>query len=600
MTNPLLPCRLLPLAGALFLISFSAFASPPPQGACLPMCESLDSGGGNANGHSDLPSLSPDGDWVAFESAAPNLVPGDVNGISDVFLRQISTGMTLLVSHGPGGILANGESFHPVVSEDGNYVAFYSEASNISHNNDTNGTRDAFLYERAFNRVRRISISSAGAEANANIGVRGERRGIDISDDGLRVVYSSNANNLVNGDTNLAADIFLYEHVGQSTTRLNMNGGVQSNGFSQSPVISGDGNVVAYMTSATNQGALDTNGVTDIYYLDVSTLVAHRASISTFGAQANNPCTWPAINRTGSVIAFESGATSLVSGDTLGHVDVFLRDLVGAGATERVSLTWDGEEANNYAYQATLSADGKRVGFTSGATNLIPGGGGIQSVYLRDRDLGTLERWGENSNGEAGFSGSVDASLDNDGYRMAFASLAQLVPSDVNGMIDIYVTGCGPQGTSHCGGPSTLCPCANAGSAGRGCENSSSTGGALCQAFGTPSISADEVYLVSYGTGANVPVLYFQGEALLGGGTGLPFGDGVRCVGTNIQRLGVKIAAGGYAEYGTGSDTPISTQGAIGILGGTRYYQAWYRDTAAFCTPGSFNVSNAIEVVWLP
>jgi hypothetical protein len=258
------------------------------------------------------------------------------------------------------------------------------------------------------------------------------------------------------------------------------------------------------------------------------------------------------------------------------------------------------QEGNNYAYQATLSADGNRVAFTSAASNLTPTGSGIQTVYLRDRSLGTVERWGENLAGGVSFSGSADACLDNDGYRMAFGSLASLVASDVNGMIDIYVTGCGPQGTSYCGGSTVVCPCANSGSAGRGCENSSSTGGALCQAFGTPSVSTDEVFLVSYGTGATVPVLFFQGESLLGGGAGLPFGDGVRCVGTNIQRLGVKIAVGGYAEYGSGSDTPISVQGAVVIIGGTRYYQAWYRDSAAYCTAGTFNVSNAVEINWLP
>ncbi|MFT7671488.1 MAG: Tol biopolymer transport system component [Planctomycetota bacterium] len=479
-------------------------------------------------------------------------------------------------------------------------MAFYSEASNISHNGDNNGLRDAFLYDRINNRVRRISLSSSGVEGNGNTGVRGERRGIDISDDGMLVVYSSQANNLVSGDTNLTSDIFMYTHVGQTTTRLNMNGGVQSNGSSQNPAISGDGSVVAYMTGATNQGTVDTNGLADIYYLDVLTLAAQRASVSSLGAESNGTGLSPAINRTGSVIAFESNSTNLVPGDTLGHFDVFVRDLAGSGTTERASLTWDGQEAINYAYQVTLSADGNRVGFTSAAGNMVPGGGGTSSVYLRDRSLGTVERWGEDSAGGVGFSGSEDACLDSSGYRMAFASLAPLVAADANGLIDIYVTGCGPAGTSYCGGPALACPCSNAGSAGRGCENSSTTGGALCQAFGTPSVSADDLYLVSYGTGASVPVLYFQGESLLGGGTGVPFGDGVRCVGTNIKRLGVKIAVGGYAEFGTGSDTPISIQGAIGILGGTHYYQAWYRDTAAYCTSSVFNVSNAIEIVWLP
>jgi Tol biopolymer transport system component len=589
-----------PLASTCALLALATGALAQQQGPCLPTLESLDQGGGNGNDHSFLPSLSADGDWVAFESDATDLVAGDVNGVRDVFLRQISTGTTILVSQGPGGVRANADSFHAAVSENGDFVAFYSEASNISHNFDNNGVRDAFLFERANNRVRRISVSSSGVEGNAVTGTRGTQRGLDISNDGRLVVYNSNASTLVSGDTNSVSDIFLYNNANQTTKRVNFANGVQSNASSQNPVISGNGLFVAYMSSANNQGSIDTNGAIDIYHAStITNFSTQRVSVSSSGAQANTSCWYPAINHEGNMIAFDSQSTSLVSGDSGAFTDVFVHDLWTA-TTVRASLTWNGQEANNYAYHATISANGNMVGFTSAASNMTLEGAIVQSVYVRDKSLGTVMRWGESATGEAGFAGSSDPSFDSSGQRMAFASLQSLVPSDTNGDIDIYVTGCAPTGSNFCGGPTLACPCANTGLAGRGCHNSSSVGGALCQSYGSAQFSSDTVFLTVFGTGPTVPVLFFQGEGLVNGGLGTVLGDGIRCVGTNIQRLGVKVASGGYAEYGTGGDTPISVAGGLSIFGGTRYYQAWYRDPATYCTSNAFNVSNAVQIDWQP
>jgi len=95
-------------------------------------------------------------------------------------------------------------------------------------------------------------------------------------------------------------------------------------------------------------------------------------------------------------------------------------------------------------------------------------------------------------------------------------------------------------------------------------------------------------------------VLFFQGDAQLNGGLGVPFGDGLRCAGGIVIRLGTKTALSGVASYPEAGDAPISVRGAIPGAGGARYYQAWYRNAASFCTPDPFNLSNGLAATWVP
>jgi hypothetical protein len=152
---------------------------------------------------------------------------------------------------------------------------------------------------------------------------------------------------------------------------------------------------------------------------------------------------------------------------------------------------------------------------------------------------------------------------------------------------------------SYCSGDGsgTACPCANSGSAGNGCASSVSTAGAHLAAGGSPSIGSDTLVL----TGTLMPnssALYFQGTARVNAGLGAMFGDGLRCAGGTIIRLGTKTNAGGTSSYPSGS-TPISVKGA-NSAGALRDYQCWYRNAAAFCTASTFNLTNAVEVTWTP
>jgi len=145
-------------------------------------------------------------------------------------------------------------------------------------------------------------------------------------------------------------------------------------------------------------------------------------------------------------------------------------------------------------------------------------------------------------------------------------------------------------------GSGTACPCANVGAIGNGCASSVSASGANLSATGTASISADSVVL----TGTNMPnssALYFQGTTQANGGNGNVFGDGKRCAAGSITRLGTKTNAAGASSYPEGGDLVISIRGTIGAPG-TRTYQVWYRNAAAFCTGDTFNLSNGLEIAW--
>ena len=150
-------------------------------------------------------------------------------------------------------------------------------------------------------------------------------------------------------------------------------------------------------------------------------------------------------------------------------------------------------------------------------------------------------------------------------------------------------------------GTGTPCPCGNAGAPGHGCENSFATGGALLTASGSAQVSNDTLLLSGLGMPPTGFALYFQGDSQIAGGAGLPFGDGLRCVGGTTIRLGTKTSIGGASSYGgPAGDTPVSVMGMIPAAGGTRHYQIWYRNNAAFCTPSTFNLSNALTIEWFP
>ena len=201
--------------------------------------------------------LSADGRYVVFVSGATNLIPNDTNNAEDVFVKDRQTGATTRVSvASQTGAQANNGSGAAAISGDGRYVAFYSDASNLV-SGDTNGVGDIFVHDRQTGLTTRVSVDSSGHEAN------GENSDsyLAISGDGRYVAFSSEATNLVSGDTNNVRDIFVHDRQTSQTRRVSVaSNGAEANGGSGAVDISDDGRYVAFSSSATNLVAGDTNG----------------------------------------------------------------------------------------------------------------------------------------------------------------------------------------------------------------------------------------------------------------------------------------------------------------------------------------------------
>ncbi len=283
--------------------------------ACGSSARSSTSGSGQqAAGESGSPSVSGDGAKVAFQSAAANLVEADTNGAVDIFVRAEADKTTVRVSVGAGGAQADGASTRPAISTDGRYVAFVSAATNLVAG-DTNGAADVFVRDTQAGTTTRVSVGAGGAQA-----------------DGAR--------NLVASDTNGRADAFVRDTQAGTTTRVSLGaGGAQADGETRDgPAISGDGRYVAFVSEATNLVAGDTNGNADAFVRDTQAGTTTRVSVGVGGAQSAGE-TYPgvAISADGRYVAFTSNGVDLVSPSTSGlFTDVYRRDRQ-AGVTVLVS-----------------------------------------------------------------------------------------------------------------------------------------------------------------------------------------------------------------------------------------------------------------------
>jgi Tol biopolymer transport system component len=327
---------------------------------------SVSSTGAQGSNASAQPSISADGRFVAFRSFASNLVPGDTNGVLDLFVRDRTTHTTTRISVSSTGAQGNGNSFDPSMSADGRFVAFDSDASNLVLN-DTNFADDVFVRDRTTHTTRRVSVSSTGAQGNDG------SSDPSISADGRFVAFRSSASNLVPGDTNGVLDLFVRDRTTHTTTRISVSStGAQGNENSYDPSISGDGRFVAFFSFASNLMPADTNGVPDIFVRDRTTHATTRVSLSSSGAQGDDLSLEPSISADGRFVAFDSSASNLVPGDTNGVQDVFVRDRV-THTTTRVSASSSGAQGDDSSFVPSISADGRFVAFDSSASNLVAG-----------------------------------------------------------------------------------------------------------------------------------------------------------------------------------------------------------------------------------
>lgn len=414
----------------------------PTQGSTTRV--SVASDGSQGNAYSGGASVSADGRYVAFHSYASNLVSGDTNNYcetdgdnqfddncADVFVHNLQTGITELVSVASDGSQGNWDSFGPSISADGRYVAFHSGANNLV-NGDTNVATDVFLHDRQTGVTERISVASNGSQGNGN-----SWGDAAISADGRYVAFESYASNLVSGDTNGRDDVFVHEQQTNITTRVSVaSDGSQGNLDSWSPSVSANGRFVAFESNANNLVIGDING-RDAFVHDRQTGITQRVSVASDGSQGDSESWIPSISADGRYVAFESWATNLVSGDTNASKDVFVHDRQ-TGTTQRVSVASDSSQGNSDSLFPSISADGRYVAFSSIASNLVSGDTNASSdIFVHDQQTGTTMRISLANDSSQGNDRSDYVSISADGRHVAFDSLASnLVNGDTNNFCD--------------------------------------------------------------------------------------------------------------------------------------------------------------------
>jgi Tol biopolymer transport system component len=409
---------------------------------------STDSSGNASNGASEVPVVSANGRYVAFHSLATNLVAGDTNGVSDIFLKDLQTGTTTRVSTDSAGVGANGSSSFAEISDDGRYVAFQSGATNLVAS-DTNARWDVFVKDTQTGTTTRVSTTAANAQATSgNSSSRAE--GVALSGDGRYVAFSSTATNLVAGDTNNREDVFVKDTQTSAIIRASTdsaNAQVNNNSIGY-VFVSDDGRYVAFRSDATNLVAGDTNAVVDVFWKDTQTGTTTRVTTDSSGAQVSSTPS-PAslslgISSNGRYVFFASNATSLVAGDTNSTADVFMKDTT-TGVTSLISSSSAGTVGNSASSQTNgigISADGRYVAFASFATNLVAGDINDEcDIFVKDTQTaavslaspGTAQP--EEANG-AGYNLTVSA----DGRYVAYESWASNhVAGDTNNKSDIFL-----------------------------------------------------------------------------------------------------------------------------------------------------------------
>jgi len=442
-------------------------------------------------------SISSDGRHIAYFSEANDLVPGDTNGAEDVFVRDRQAGTTVRVSVSSGGVAGNGDSNRPSISEDGRYVAFYSDAYNLVPGDEPSfdanlcpectGVRDIFVHDRdpdengVFDEgngtTQRVSISSLGVPAN------GDCTRPSVSGGGRYVAFRSSADNLVPGDTNGLQDVFVHDRQTGETVRMSVSsaGAQSSDGDSEFPSLSSDGRYVAFWSLAGNLAPGDDPpydavvcpaciGVADIFVrdrdpdgngtFDEGNGTTTRVSVSTGGTAGDGASDRPSVSPNGRYVGFISDATNLIGGDTNGHTDVFVHDLQ-SGTTTRVSVASDGSQGDYGSDRVSFSADGRFVAFRSKADNLVAGDlpsfdvdicptcTGERDVFVHDRDPdqnglfdegnGVTTRISVSSLGDPGDRDMGGPQFSSDGTVIAMVGAAtNLVGTDTNYSDDVF------------------------------------------------------------------------------------------------------------------------------------------------------------------
>ena len=376
---------------------------------------------------SEQPAVSADRRYVAFSSLAKNLVPGDTNQRSDVFVHDRETGTVTRVSVASDGTQGNKRSWRPALSAQGRYVVFESDATTLVPG-DTNGTTDVFLHDRQTHTTTRVSVTVDGSQGD------GPSTRPVVSPDGRLVAFASSATNLVVNDTNSQSDIFVYDRDTETLERVSVeSGGIQWEADSTDPAFSADGTLVVFT-------AKQPNNPRAIYVHDRESRTTELASVNSLGVAGKKYSQKAVLSGDGQTVVFESLANNFVQGDRNRVRDIFVRDLNGQ-TTIRISEATDGTDGDAESTQPAVNTDGSVIVFSSLATNLVEGDtNSVEDVFVYDAENDTIARVSVARDGTDANGASMEPVVSADGRYVVFTSVASnLVASDTNGQADVFV-----------------------------------------------------------------------------------------------------------------------------------------------------------------
>lgn len=401
----------------------SVFIGPapqPPAGVGVIQLVSAAPDGTAGNGHTyTAPAVSADGRYVAFQSDSTNLVPGPATGFFDIYLRDTCIGAvtgctptTTRISVANDGSLPNGNSRSPAISASGRYVAFDSSATNLfpgSTQTGTGGAADVFVRDTCLGVTSGcvpttilVSVASDGSQPTGTYPSYGDSRDAAISADGRFVAFNSAATNLVPNDTNGSLDVFVRDtcigvasECSPRTSRVSVaDDGSQSNAPTCCPSISADGRYISFISEATNLVPNVPRGTAVLrdtcFGAPVGCTPNNRSLFVGYGGTPPNPgfTRW-ALSTNARFSGFEAETNYLVPGDNGQMVGAFVYDdCIGAPAgciphTDRVSVTFNGGQADSGSGQGISSNDGNYVAFISVADNLLSYAYRSSAVYVR-------------------------------------------------------------------------------------------------------------------------------------------------------------------------------------------------------------------------
>jgi Tol biopolymer transport system component len=408
--------RALTLSALLLVFATAAAALAAAPATPQTVLASVSSTGVQGDRDSVLPALSGDGRFVAFASAAPTLVPRDTNGASDIFLRDLKTGMTKRVTVSSAGKQADHRSSAPSISSNGRFVAFQSKATNLAPD-DEDTRMDVFVRDL---KRKTTTLVSTGERGAVDAAISGNGRWVAFQWDGIYV------RDLKTGRTRRVAAV---------------QAGRAPRG-SYEPSISANGRLVAFHSRASNLVAGDTNDRNDVFVRDLKTDVTRRISVSARGTQLNDGDSDRAmISADGRSLVFVSSASDLVSGAGDAPSHVYLRDL-RERTTQLISVSSDGEPSDSGSFIPAVSGHGDFVTFLSFGHNLVPGDTNFTlDVFLRDVRKATTTRLTVTNEGVQAIGVSDHPAISEDGRFVGFEASTGLTSDDTNALTDVFVRG---------------------------------------------------------------------------------------------------------------------------------------------------------------